>query len=76
MRPLMEKLIRKGKQGGYQGNVFLIKTLYTRKAVNKLKKDIVPRYKYCYSCVIDIEIYQQDLLEFSIWATGRMTELK
>ena len=33
MRALVEKIIRKGKQGGYQGNVFLKKVLYTNAAI-------------------------------------------
>jgi large subunit ribosomal protein L17 len=45
VRPLIEKLIRRAKQGGYQGNVILKQTLFTTAAINHLKKEIVPRYR-------------------------------
>ena len=44
MRPLVEKLIHKAKMNNYQGNNFLTKTLFTKSAILKVKKDLVPRY--------------------------------
>jgi ribosomal protein L17 len=44
IRPLVEKLIRKAKQGQYQGNVFLAQTLFTKAAIDRVKKELVQRY--------------------------------
>ena len=45
MRTLSEKIIRKGKLGGYQGNVFLFKMLKSKEAIERVKTELVPRYK-------------------------------
>lgn len=44
MRPFIEKLIRRAKKGGYQGNVVLKQNLFTSKAIENVKKVLVPRY--------------------------------
>jgi ribosomal protein L17 len=45
MRPFIERLIRRAKKGGYQGNVVLKQNLFTSKAIENVKKNLVPRYK-------------------------------
>jgi large subunit ribosomal protein L17 len=45
LRPLADKVIHKAKQGGYQGNVFLFKTLFTKDAIQRVKNELVPRYQ-------------------------------
>lgn len=42
---MIEKLIRKAKEKNYQGNVALMSTLFTKKAINHVKKELVPRYE-------------------------------
>lgn len=44
MRALADKIIYKGKLGGYQGNVFLFSTLKTKKAIQRVKSTLVPRF--------------------------------
>jgi len=44
MRPFIERLIRRAKKGGYQGNVVLKQNLFTSKAIEHVKKVLVPRY--------------------------------
>lgn len=45
VRPLIERLIRRAKAGGYQGNVYLKQTLFTNNAIKHVTKELVPRYK-------------------------------
>lgn len=45
LRPLADKIIHKAKAGGYQGNNFLFKTLFTKDAIQRVKKELVPRYQ-------------------------------
>lgn len=45
MRPLVEKIIRKAKEGGYQGNLFLAQTLFTKDSIMKVNKDLTDRYR-------------------------------
>lgn len=45
LRPWVEKLIIKAKQGGYNSNQHLVRTLFTKEAIRRVRKDIVPRYQ-------------------------------
>ena len=45
MRPMVEKLINKAKQNNYQGNVQMKSTLFTKKAIEIVKNDLVPRFQ-------------------------------
>lgn len=45
MRPLIERMIRRAKALNYQGNVFLRQTLFTKKAIQHVKKELVPRFE-------------------------------
>lgn len=45
VRPLIERLIRRAKAGGYQGNVYLKQTLFTNRAIKHVMSELVPRYR-------------------------------
>lgn len=45
LRPFIERLVRKAKEGGYQGNVALKQTLFTKKAIDNMKNNIAPRFE-------------------------------
>ncbi|CDW81190.1 50s ribosomal protein l17 [Stylonychia lemnae] len=45
LRPLAEKIIRKAKEQGYQGNVFLKQTLFTKKSIERAKTELAPRFQ-------------------------------
>jgi len=45
LRPLIEKLIRRAKGQDYQGNLILKQTLFTNKAIEHVKKELVPRFE-------------------------------
>lgn len=45
IRPIIERLIRKAKEQNYQGNVALKSTLFTKKAIQNVKDNLVPRYE-------------------------------
>ena len=45
MRPWIEKLIRKAMLRSYQGNKFVGATLFTKTSIDKLNKEIAPRYR-------------------------------
>ena len=45
MRPLIERLIHKAKENDSQSHIFIKSTLFTKVAIEKLKKTIAPRFK-------------------------------
>jgi ribosomal protein L17 len=45
MRPLIERLIHKAKKNDSQSHIFIKSTLFTKVAIEKLKKTIAPRFK-------------------------------
>ncbi len=43
LRPWVEKLIIKAKEGGYNGNKHMNKILFTKEAIRRVRTEVLPR---------------------------------